>query len=280
MSGRTISYDPASPLAPGGALDTRYGLASRAGRAGNARYLPSPEPGIDGMAFNTQRPLFRDARMRRAAAYALDRRALAAVFGEQPSDRLIPPAIGGPGGNIAYPDEPDLATARRLAGQGAVRKATLYFCGDAVNKRIAEIVRANLAEIGIDVRIDQSLGCLTGPETKRLAAADIQLASHFDYVPDPAPFVEMALGNRYTAPGYWRDARLRARDRARSRDARRRAGQRPMPRLDADARARRRARRRSTPAPSTRSSSPRASGARCRRARSNFVDLGALCLRG
>ena len=78
------------PLAPGGALDTRYGLASRAGRAGNARYLPSPEPGIDGIAFNTQRPLFRDARMRRAAAYALDRRALAAVFGEQPSDRLIP----------------------------------------------------------------------------------------------------------------------------------------------------------------------------------------------
>ena len=181
VTGRTISYGSGSPLAPGGALDTRYGLASRAGRAGNARYLPSPEPGIDGMAFNTQRPLFRDARMRRAAAYALDRRALAAVFAEQPSDRLIPPAIGGPGGNIAYPDEPDLATARRLAGQGAVRKATLYFCGDAVNKRIAEIVRANLAEIRIKVRIDQSLGCLTGPETKRLAAADIQLSLAFRF---------------------------------------------------------------------------------------------------
>ena len=64
-----------------------------------------------------------------------------------------------------------------------------------MNKRIAEIVRANLAEIGIDVRIDQSLGCLTGPETKRLAAADLQLTSRFD-VPDPAPFVELALGNR------------------------------------------------------------------------------------
>ncbi len=197
--GTTISYDPAGPLVPGGALDTRYGLASRAGRAGNARYLPSAEPGIDGMAFNTQRPLFRDVRMRRAAAYALDRRALAAVFGEQPTDRLIPPAVGGPGGNIAYPDEPDLATARRLAGQGAIRKATLYFCGDPVNKRIAEIVRANLAEIRINVRIDHSLGCLTGPETKRLAAADIQLTSRFD-IPDPAPFVEMALGNSYSCP--------------------------------------------------------------------------------
>ena len=203
--------------------------------------------------------------MRRAAAYALDRRALAAVFGEQPSDRLIPPAIGGPGGNIAYPDEPDLATARRLAGPGAVRKATLYFCGDPVNKRIAEIVRANLAEIGIDVRIDQSLGCLTGPETKRLAAADIQLTSRFD-VPDPAPFVEMALGNRYIGarilarrpPAATRSSALAGRAEPRA--------SRPMPGSTRSSCATP-CPSRSTPAPSTRSSSPRASGARCRKAR-------------
>ena len=217
--------------------------------------------------------------MRRAAAYALDRRALAAVFGEQPSDRLIPPAIGGPGGNIAYPDEPDLATARRLAGPGAVRKATLYFCGDPVNKRIAEIVRANLAEIGIDVRIDQSLGCLTGPETKRLAAADIQLASHFDYVPDPAPFVEMALGNRYTAPGYWRDARLR-------RQIERARGTRGAARVSGLCQARR-GRSCATPCPSPVYASavnPEFFSARvgCKVSQGalNFVDLGALCLRG
>ena len=93
----------------------RAGPVARAARA----TCRARQPGIDGIAFNTQRPLFRDVRMRRAAAYALDRRALAAVFGEQPTDRLIPPAIGGPGGNIAYPDEPDLAAARRLAGPGA-----------------------------------------------------------------------------------------------------------------------------------------------------------------
>ena len=177
VSGSTITSDTPDALAPGGPLDTAFGLSSRAGRAGGARYVPSPAPGIDGIAFNTQRPLFRDARMRRAVAYALDRRALAAVYGEQPTDRLVPAAIGGPGGNIAYPDEPDLVTARRLAGLGARRNATLYGCGPPTNKRIAQIIRSNLAEIGIDVHFDESLRCLTGPKPEQLAAADIQLIS-------------------------------------------------------------------------------------------------------
>jgi peptide/nickel transport system substrate-binding protein len=209
LSGDTVGNDPSGPLALGGDLDRAYGLASRAGRAGRARYLPSPAPGVDALAFNTRRPLFRDARMRRAVAHALDRAALARVYGEQPTDRLIPPAVGGGGGSIAFADEPDLAAARRLAGRGKRRTATLYFCGEPVGRRIAEIVRANLDRIGIDVRIDRSLGCLRGPEPKRLAAADLQLVTRADAAADPAPFVELPLGDAFSAPGYWRDARLR-----------------------------------------------------------------------
>jgi hypothetical protein len=82
-------------------------------------------------------------------------------------------------------------------------------CGEPSNRRVAEIVRANLSEIGIDVHIDQSLGCLNGPETSRLAAADLQLVSRFDGSSDPEPFVELALGDRYSAPGYWGDVGLR-----------------------------------------------------------------------
>jgi ABC-type transport system substrate-binding protein len=209
VSGSTITSETPDALTPGGTLDTAFGLSSRAGRAGRARYVPSPAPGIDGIAFNTQRPLFRDARMRRAVAYALDRRALAAVYDEQPTDRLVPAAIGGPAGNIAYPDEPDLVTARRLAGLGARRNATLYGCGPPSNKRIAQIIRSNLAEIGIDVHFDESLRCLTGAKPEQLAAADIQLFSGAEDLPDPAWFVELPLGNPYLAPGYWQNARLR-----------------------------------------------------------------------
>jgi hypothetical protein len=42
-----------------------------------------------------------------------------------------------------------------------------------------------------------------------MAAADIQLVSFPTDVLDPAPFVEFSFGNRYAAPGYWQDARLR-----------------------------------------------------------------------
>ena len=144
----SLGFDPAGPLAPGGSTRSlRTDLASRAGRAGRPRYVASPAPGIDGIAFNTRRPLFRDARMRRAVGYALDRTALAAVYGEQPSDHLIPPAVSGLDGNVAYPNEPDLTTARRLAGPGGVRRASTA-CGDPIGARIARIVRANLAPIG------------------------------------------------------------------------------------------------------------------------------------
>jgi len=198
------------------------------------------------------------------------------VFGERPSDRLIPPAVGGPGGNIAYSDEPDLAAARRLAGQGAVRKATLYTCGDPVNKRIAEIVRSNLAEIGIKVRIVNSLGCLTGPETKKLAATDLQLISRFD-VPDPAPFVEMALGNPYTVPGFSRDTRLR-REIERARRTRGAARVRAYAKLDAVL-------VRDTVRFAVYASAVNPEffsarvGCKVSQAALNFVDLGALCLR-
>ena len=205
-----ILFDPTGPLAPGGSLDRAYGLASRAGRTGRPRYVATPAPGLDGIAFNTRRPLFRDARMRRAVEYALDRTALAAVYGEEPSDHLIPPAVSGIAGNVAYPNHPDLTTARRLAGRGR-RTARLYGCGDPTGIRIAGIVRANLAPIGIDVHIDQSLGCLKGPEPERIAAADIQLVSHSDHSHDPVSFVELPLGDRFTAPGYWRSPGLQRR---------------------------------------------------------------------
>ena len=264
----SLGCDPAGPLAPGGPIDRSYGPASRAGRAGRPRYVASPAPGIDGIAFNTRRPLFRDARMRRAVGYALDRTALAAVYAEPPSDHLIPPAVSGLDGNVAFPNEPDLTTARRLAG-GRRRTARLYGCGDPIGARIARIVRANLAPIGIDVQIDQSLGCLNGPEPRRVAAADMQLVSRFDPSHDPVSFVELPLGDRYTATGYWRSAAPAAAD-----------GERPGPsRPREDGRLSSGSRRpscatphpsRSTRPPWSRSSSRSASGAGSPRARSRW----------
>ena len=54
---------------------------------------PDAAPGLDMLALNPRRPLFRDVAMRRAVNEALDRPALAAVWGELPTDRYVPPSI-------------------------------------------------------------------------------------------------------------------------------------------------------------------------------------------
>ena len=74
---------------------------------------------MDLVAFNTRRPLFRDVRLRRAVSYALDRPALARVYGEAPTDRFVPPAVWGAKPPIYPLDGPDLSRARRLSGAGS-----------------------------------------------------------------------------------------------------------------------------------------------------------------
>ena len=122
-------YDLHGPLAPGGPLDRRFG-ASRGGR-----YRVAPAPGVDMIAFNTRRPLFRDARVRRAVNYALDRKALAAVWGEPPTDRYVPPVVSGPRSDPVYPlSGPDLASARRLLRGRAPASATAVLLRRAIER--------------------------------------------------------------------------------------------------------------------------------------------------
>lgn len=202
IDGYTTDADP-------GSLTT-----SSAAARNKSRYVVVPVPFIDAIAFNAQRALFRDARMRRAVNFAIDRRALAAVFDEPPTDRYIPPAISGLRTGHVYPlDGPNLAKAKRLIGRGRHR-AVLYSCGPPVNVTPGpeQIIRANLARIGIDVQIKRSLGCLNGPDTKRRAAADMALVSVGDDWGDPLRTIKTALGRSPEAMrGYWNDPVLRRR---------------------------------------------------------------------
>ena len=161
------NYDSQGPLAGGGRRDRAFGANSTAARHGDQRFFARAAPGLDMLALNPRRPLFRDVAMRRAVNQALDRPALAAVWGELPTDRYVPPAILPASGDSRYPlQAPDVRAARRLAA-GRRGTATLYYCGDPGNQRVAEIVRANLRPIGIRVRITPSLGCLRGHDPKR-----------------------------------------------------------------------------------------------------------------
>ena len=194
------NYDNHGPLAVGGPRDRAFGASSPAARRGDQRFFANPAPGLDMLALNPGRPVFRDVAMRRAVNEAIDRPALAAVWGEVPTDRYVPPAILPASGPSRYPlAGPDVDAARRLAA-GRRGTATLYYCGDPGNQRVAEIVRANLRPIGIRVRITPSLGCLRGHDPKQ-DKADIVLASPGTLALDAAGFLALAAGDDHAFGG-------------------------------------------------------------------------------
>jgi ABC-type transport system substrate-binding protein len=111
------------------------------------------------LAFNSGRPLFRDnPELRKAVNFALDRRALVLVGGQlvsRPTDQYLPPTLPGFKDAEVYPlERPDLQRAKRLA-QGNLRggKAVLYVNSGPLPMAIAQLVRQQLGEIGLDVEV-------------------------------------------------------------------------------------------------------------------------------
>ncbi len=140
-------------------LTAEYGPRSEAARAGRQQLFTQPQPVLYYFIFNPERGRFDDVGLRRAVNYAIDRPALAANAGlgqrGRPTDQYIPPGMPGFEDAAIYPlGGPDLATARRLAGD-AKGPAVLYTCDLPDCTRHAEILRSNLGAIGIELEIRQ-----------------------------------------------------------------------------------------------------------------------------
>jgi peptide/nickel transport system substrate-binding protein len=201
-------------LNPGGVLDRR----ARASSAVARQYHLYQGPIIDYFVFNTRRPLFRDARLRRAVDYALDRRALASAFGDAPTDQIVPPAVRGyPSGRI-FPLSVDVAAARRLAGDRS-RHAVVFICGDARERKLAEIVRTDLRRIRMTVSILEEQQCPSPDNAAASKHADLLLVSGWPFSEsderDPVQVLDQALDSGvYGAPlppGPWKGRAFRRR---------------------------------------------------------------------
>jgi ABC-type transport system substrate-binding protein len=182
-------------LQPGGVIDRREGAASAAARSHRQRFFLYNAPLVDYMVLNADRPLFRNARLRRAVEFALDRRAMARSFADAPDDQIVPQAVPGFGPGRSYPiDGPDLRVARRLAGNRP-RRARLYFCGNPGERPVASIVSSDLRRIGITVTIHQADQCPDqGLYDKRSRRADLILVDAIgSEEQDPQPFLDQAL---------------------------------------------------------------------------------------
>jgi peptide/nickel transport system substrate-binding protein len=111
------------------------------------------------LAFNSARPLFRNnANLRRAVNFALNRRALVNIAGalaSRPSDQYLPSVIPGFKDADVYPlERADLQRAKALAA-GNLRggKAVLYVASAPLPLAIGQLVKQQLAEIGLEVSV-------------------------------------------------------------------------------------------------------------------------------
>jgi peptide/nickel transport system substrate-binding protein len=124
-----------------------------------ARLFIRPSTTLRYFVLNTERPLFRrNPRLRRAVNFAVDRAALVRQLGfrtARPTAQYLP--IGFPGFRDAhvYPlKRPNLRKARALARRRLRGgKAVLYTVDSTLGLSLAQIVRRDLAEIGLKVEI-------------------------------------------------------------------------------------------------------------------------------
>jgi peptide/nickel transport system substrate-binding protein len=133
-------------------LQRRFGV-------NESRLFIRPALAVRWLEFNHERPLFRDnVPLKRAINYAVDRAHLArqaGILAFRRTDQILPPTMPGFVDAHLYPlAGADVATARRLA-RGALRggRAVLYALSEPLELRFADVVRFNLAQLGIKAEI-------------------------------------------------------------------------------------------------------------------------------
>jgi ABC-type transport system substrate-binding protein len=220
----TPGLPPAFPIlspafAPGGGLDRMYGAH---GVSKLQRFFLTPTLSIGRLAMNTSRGIFRDARLRRAVNYALERSALAAQLGPLlggPFDQYLPLGMPGSRDTHIYPlTRPNLARAKALA-RGRGGRAMLWTCNLPGCLARAEIIRRSLAPLGIHVTVnsDFPVGAAIVATSKRGASFDLFPFMSTADLPDPGSFLRSlfdgsllrATGN--TNVSYFDDAVVNAR---------------------------------------------------------------------
>jgi serine/threonine-protein kinase len=141
----------AGALSGDGQIARQYGAA----QAGKPRWQVMPTNDLSFFMLNITRPPFADLSIRKAAAYAVDRRALAAADEAVPVDGYLPPDMPGVSSGHVYPvDGPDLTKARALM-HGRTATAVLAACASGICREQAQILQRNLAAIGIRLHIHQ-----------------------------------------------------------------------------------------------------------------------------
>ncbi|MFH0901271.1 MAG: ABC transporter substrate-binding protein, partial [Pseudomonadota bacterium] len=178
-----------------------------------ARFAASPEwaalvirtPGMNTFAesMNVTRPPFSSRLVRQAFNYALNKEDTIRINGGRavPSSGILPPSMPGHDRNrLPYPHDP--AKARSLlteAGYGGGFEVVYTTTQDETAQRLAQSIQADLAEVGVRVRIR----LLTFPALVTLAGRgeiDFGFTAWTMDFPDARNFIEPKFHSRSIAP--------------------------------------------------------------------------------
>jgi ABC-type transport system substrate-binding protein/class 3 adenylate cyclase/tRNA A-37 threonylcarbamoyl transferase component Bud32 len=143
-----VSDDESSELAQGGHYEREFGKPGR-----SQRYFRVPANGIRFILFNTRAGPFSNPRLRRAAALALDREALARAADGSPRGLFLPPGIPGFAAGDVFAPTPDVRRARALVGPRRVRALLVADAVNAESEPLTREVAHDLARVGIDVQV-------------------------------------------------------------------------------------------------------------------------------
>ena len=159
--------------------------------------------------FNTERPQFADAHVRRAIAHALDREGItrATTFGTaEVANALLPPTIIDSANDSVRSLGFDLDAARAELAKSAYPDGfsiTLSLAsGDSQRAQIAQIVQESLAKIGITVKIEQ-LDIAVFRERFFDYDFDFMLNSGQSDAPDPNGFITFQADPEGFSKSYW-----------------------------------------------------------------------------
>jgi peptide/nickel transport system substrate-binding protein len=189
-------------------FDPSLGLVAKYG-INRSRFFVRPGFTLRMLAFNSARPLFRNnPSLRKAVNFALNRRAIingtSSPLASVPSDQYLPAVLPGFKNANIYPlERADLARARELA-RGNLRggKVVFYTANSPLPMALAQLVKRQLAEIGLDVEVRGfPLHTASGAYFAKLATPgepwDLALGLWQPSYVDPYAYLNQLLDGRY-----------------------------------------------------------------------------------
>ncbi len=149
-----LTMNPDPSLQPGAIVDTTWGPASAAADAGDQRYYAVSGQALVELALNTERPLFADARVRRAVALAVSRDDAAVGVGDAVAgDALVISGLPGAPTEQLFDPAGDPDAAIDAMGSAPGGEAVFVYQPDCLEcPPILEMLQGRLAPLGITVR--------------------------------------------------------------------------------------------------------------------------------